>query len=258
MSRSRLRRILQNVVLISLAVFLGALLAIQVEQHLFRRRAEQLLSNIRSLDLGKATFADEQNIFRRWHGSVHHNGNCTETDCEVEVYLPDFFTTHILFFITRVPVVHPYLLIGGRPAQVRALIGVHENVVWSKSFDVDFLVPGYRFREGDWPDYSLVGEATSIPTFAPFKSPALHPEFVIGSPGGCTFCIKGYVHFTAHADPAEIRRLMDFDLSCLTRIWHTCRSQVDIMPAAWSQHQRELGREGSWEGSDATGVLYPH
>jgi hypothetical protein len=66
----------------------------------------------------------------------------------------------------------------------------------------------------------------------------LHPNYLISRPGGCEICISGYVHFTPYADPGDIRRLMQLNLSCLTRI-HPCLDQNDIMPAAWKQYLAE-------------------
>lgn len=61
---------------------------------------------------------------------------------------------------------------------------------------------------------------------------------MIGRPGGCEICVEGWAKFTPYTAPADIRRLLQFDLSCLTR-WHPCLTQSDIMPAAWAQYEAE-------------------
>lgn len=55
-----------------------------------------------------------------------------------------------------------------------------------------------------------------------------------------TVCRRGNVLFTPYTAPEDVRRFMRFDLSCLTRLWYDCRTQSDIMPAAWAQYEREL------------------
>ena len=56
-----------------LALFLGlcvlfslALVVSQIEQHLFRRRAELLLAEIQSLELRKTPWHEAQTQFQRW------------------------------------------------------------------------------------------------------------------------------------------------------------------------------------------------
>jgi hypothetical protein len=61
---------------------------------------------------------------------------------------------------------------------------------------------------------------------------------VIGRPGGCEGCVMGWVKFSPYADSGDIRRLTNFDLSCLTR-WRACMTQEDIMPDAWKQYPAE-------------------
>jgi hypothetical protein len=48
----------------------------------------------------------------------------------------------------------------------------------------------------------------------------------------------GWVKFTPYAAPEDVYRLMQLNLSCLTR-WHPCVTQSDIMPAAWVQYLAE-------------------
>jgi hypothetical protein len=52
---------------------------------------------------------------------------------------------------------------------------------------------------------------------------------------GCDGCIIVDVTFAPQANSSDVNRLMQFDLSCLNRWWHPCRTQADVMPAAWQQ-----------------------
>jgi len=107
--------------------------------------------------------------------------------------------------------------------------------------------PGQKDNEGRWWDLALIGRVESVSTLHECCSrrvPAAllrHPDYVIDRPGGCDGpCVEGHVLFTPYTAPEDVRRFMRFDLSCLTRWWYDCRTQSDIMPAAWAQYEREL------------------
>ena len=93
-------------------------------------------------------------------------------------------------------------------------------------------------------EYSLVADIYSLSRFGYFgdrwNDPQLiaHPDYEIGQPGGCEFCVMGWAKFTPYAAPDDVHRLMQLNLSCLTR-WHPCTTQSDIMPTAWSQYLAE-------------------
>jgi hypothetical protein len=53
---------------------------------------------------------------------------------------------------------------------------------------------------------------------------------------GVPLYVEGHVLFTPHTAHEDVRRLMDFDLSCLTR-WLPCGTQADILPSAWAQYE---------------------
>jgi hypothetical protein len=69
---------------------------------------------------------------------------------------------------------------------------------------------------------------------------ATHPEFDVGIGRHITgvFSAGAYADFTPYADPADVKRLMDIDFSCLTR-WHPCQTGGDIAPAAWNEAAAE-------------------
>lgn len=144
-----------------------------------------------------------------------------------------------------------YMLLGGRPATITASAGMRDGVVWSKGFSVVIETYWHNipdFNPDRWFEYSLIATTGSVPQLdfsgQNWVDPqiTLHPNYIISRPGGCEICIMGYVHFTPYADPADIRRLMQLNLSCLTRI-HPCLDQSDIMPAAWKQYLEERHRE---------------
>jgi hypothetical protein len=68
----------------------------------------------------------------------------------------------------------------------------------------------------------------------------LHPDYAIGRPG-CSICVYGWVRFSPHADPADLRRITQLDVSCLTR-WRPCVSQIEVMQGAWNQYLADHSR----------------
>ena len=219
-----------------------AIVPIQIEQHLLRRRAERLLSDIRSLDIGRATLSDAQNLSRKWKPFAHFKGNCTEAACTLEISWQDFYFRNLGLFIrlNRLNILHPFMLAGGRPEQITARVSVEKGLVSGKGFYVVLGVPAYQAAEGWWPDYALLADAYSVSGFSGggHQPSPQHPDFLVGRPGGCDGpCRQVYFIFSASADSATVNRFMQIDLSCLTRWIRPCRVEGDIMPAAWAQYK---------------------
>ena len=137
---------------------------------------------------------------------------------------------------------------------------MRDGIVWSKGISV--AVETYA-RNGTWTssdggpmEYTLIASAQSVLRFSFYETGlynpqlALHPDYAIGRPGGCEVCVMGWVKFTPYAAPADVRRLMQFDLSCLSR-WHPCLDQHDIMPDAWTQYLAEGERMNATSGPNS-------
>ena len=59
-----------------------------------------------------------------------------------------------------------------------------------------------------------------------------------------------YTRFTPNAQPSDVQRLMNFDLSCITR-WRPCREREQLMPQAWPQAVAERDSENAaWDNCD--------
>jgi hypothetical protein len=269
-------RLLRTAVLISLLCVSGLLvlawLTGQIEQHIFRRRAERLLAEVQALDLRQTPWNQVQSQFRSWGSAVQIDGKtpCDEHSCQMEILLEEgvyrFLSGENVFvrldnylrwrlklpdtagpFVrAEVALLHAYIRAGGRPAQVLATLQVHDGIVWTKGFRI-IIVAYSPTLFGGVHEYSLMADAGTLSRFRGSTSNSvdpqvtLHPNYTIGAPGGCEICIAGWVYFTPYADRADIHRLMQFDLSCLTR-FHQCLTQADLMPLAWSQYQAELRR----------------
>jgi hypothetical protein len=241
--RTFYRLVLGAAFAVLLAIVVAAF-AIQLEQHLFQRRAERLLEDIVSFQLHKSTYQDARTFLTYWKSSAEYGGACASEHCQGTVVLRDFFVQHLAMLLYKLNFMRGYLLIGGLPSEVRAWVTVTDGVIQGKAFMVAVQVPPYTDGEGAFGDYTLIGDATTVPELHGFNRSQtglpLHPTYLIGKPGGCDGpCREVHVNFTADADPTDISRLMQFDLSCLTRLVHPCRKEWDIMPVAWAQYVRE-------------------
>jgi len=228
---SRLRRILWVVIvfaLVSVAIFAAF---IQIQQRILRRRAEHLLADIRGIELRKSTWPDAQKIFTRWGAWGHYEGDCTERSCTYEIELTAFWFPG------------PYEMLGGRWTRINASLSVVDGVIWGKAFSVELEVPPGKGADHSYDDqrYALIGRSESVAGFWPGAPNVMHPNYLIGKPSGCEGCMAVWVRFTPYADPADVQRLMDFDLSCLTRR-PACRDEGDIMPTAWKERTGGSGQ----------------
>jgi hypothetical protein len=240
------RRALPFYLVFAVLVILFAVF-IQIQAHLLRHRAEALLSDISQLELRKSTWADAQNIMRRWGAWGHYDGSCTAAECKYHVVIADVTTKRLL--PSRLAL--PYRVIGGwlggRLVMIQASFTIIDGVLWGKSFGAFIDVPPRSFSGYG---YTLIGEADSawrLSRFGIEPQLTLHKDYLIGRPGGCEGCLMAYTRFTPNAHPSDVQRLMNFDLSCITR-WQPCLKLEQLMPQAWSQYLAEQDSvQAAWE-----------
>jgi hypothetical protein len=236
--RATMLRLTRYLVVFLVAGVVAAICLIHTRQWLLRHRAEQLLANIQSITLRQTQFDSIKPLLRRWERFGEYEGNCSEKHCKFKVTL--------LNGMFNLPDWLGYLVarLGGRSARVIAGFEVIDGIVWAKYFDVDVQMPPLRGEDGKLFSTSLLGIAESRSQFFPphyWGSILLHSNYVIGRPGGCEGCVEAYVYFTPYADPQDTRRLMQFNLGCLTR-WRACQDETDIMPVAWTQYSEERSK----------------
>jgi hypothetical protein len=228
------RRTLLYVAFAAVATLFAALGAIQLQQRIFRHRAEQLLADVQSLKLRETTFGEAQGLFRSWKDFGKYDGECTEKHCEFQIIMETFVESQQFRFFGRQWLQNDYVRLGARPAQLFARIGVENGIVWGKAFDLHVGIP-YTDPEDGYFLINLMGHSGTVSRFASRRPDyTWNTDYVIGSPSGCEGCIELSAKFTPYADPRLVQRLMDINLSCLGP-WSTCRERKDIMPAAWNQ-----------------------
>jgi len=239
-----LRRILIGVVLFSLLSVATTAAAIHIEQRLLRTRAEHLLEDIRSLELRRSTWADAQRVFNRWGAWGRYDGSCVSSSCDYEMAFADTLWNHPGFIPNAIWARRAWGYLGGRRSLVAAHVLVADGLVLGKGFTVFVEVPPEGGPNAPFCGYgyTLIGSSETVSrTFVLVGSLpqlALHPEYAVTTPGGCTGCLKVNVRFTPSADPSDVNRLMDFNIACLTSR-EPCRERDDIMPSAWKQYLAE-------------------
>ncbi len=239
-------------------LFVLLLIAIQIDNHLLRRRAERLLTDIRTLELRKATFQDAELVYKENLSSSAKELNrdpCSEDHCTFSFSLYSQLLTLILSEddtqpFTNVGRLYAYTLLGGHPANIQGRVMVRRGRVWGKTFMASLgATPSYQGSR------ILIGEAETLtraefstgeipPEEAPLQF-SLHPEYLvsertvhINADTGGPYAPMVWVGFTPYADQSDVDRLTQFDLSCLTR-WTACQSVTELMPAASARHAQD-------------------
>ncbi len=238
----RLRKIVVLAIGLVPLTFAVLLITAQVEQRLLKSRTDRLLKEFISLQLRQATFQDALRLRTEWSKFALVDGPCTADHCIVEFILGDFqgWEQRLLTFNYKSNIAVPlYLAAGGRPARVRAWLEVRDDRIWAKNFSLSVEVHRNWTYFGP---YTLIANTGSQSSFQAWgwldPQLGLHPNYIIGRPGGCTMCVEVFAKFTPYADPKNIQRLMQINTDCLTS-WKSCTTQADILPMAWKQYESE-------------------
>ncbi len=237
----RLLRVLRFVARVAFAGVITLIVAIRIDQALFRRDAEHLISIIRTFQVGDTTLAQAQQTLQRWPQVKDAKDDCSR-QCWIAISLQDSFQRHNAFFARHRGLVRIYIWLGGTLAEVRTSMQFVNGAYRAYSIGVYVYVPPpLRKAENLWSGYALIATSGIVPEptrpgqqLQRTPNP-LHPSYWVGPRGGCAGCLLVDVTFAPEFNPEDMNRLMQFDLSCLNRWWHPCRTQADIMPAAWKQ-----------------------
>jgi len=221
-------RFLRYFVLVVSGVLFVLVASVRIQQWVLRHRAERLLAEIQQIELRKTSFEDVRTLFDRWRKWGHYEGECERHRCLFRVTFGDFWYRHAsLWKKSHLKVL--YAALGGRPSEVHAGIDVMDGVVWEKWFG--FGTSNARgFIQAD------AEAATTSWLPAEDERFALHPDYRVDT--NLPYCEAVAVQFTPYEDPAEVRRLMEFNLSSLTH-WGFRPEKSDVMPAACNQARKE-------------------
>jgi hypothetical protein len=249
------KRLAMLVALSAVIIVVGVSVYLRIEQYRFRRQAERLLSDVRELELDRASAAQVKVVvtkwgFEQWRGP----GNpCTEDDCIYRFELVPKARGHNLAgpFVSALEA-HPLEWLGLRLTVVHASVQIRKRTLTSVSFSVWTLGRGCEGRGR--PECTLMGYANTGQRGSGWsshqqpdvklKQSLLHPNYVVGAfpewlnadTGGSPAVIV-WAELSPDANPADVSRLLQFDLSCLTRLL-SCRER-DLMPAVWAQSVEE-------------------
>ena len=248
-----------SIALLAIVLLACASTYLRNEQHKFRRQAEQLLSDMRDLELKKESAEQAKVVVSKWGFDKwgRRSGEpCTEDDCIYRLQLvPKTAQGHAALmdpfhsgFLGR-----PLGWLGLRPTVVEAWVRIREKAVTSVSFSVwtvgrgcdgegrpDCTLMGYA----DTKQRGIGGSSHQQPDVTLNQS-LLHPDYLVGAfpewlnadTGGNPAVII-WAQLSPAASTLEVSRLMQFDLSCLTR-FVSCRER-DLMPAVWAQSVEDL------------------
>lgn len=257
-----------------------ALVASQIEQRIFRHHAEMLVARLQSLELRKTSWQEAQLQLQPWKPEWQLDEKCNERRCSFKIVLAEFVFEHLSernlfvrlddYFRWRLKLsyntgpfvrveswlIRLYMRAGGHPARVIASVAMRDGVVWSKGISVwiETYARASDSTGSQAAEFSLFADIYSSSRFDYYgdrwitRQFVVHPNYAIGRPDGCEVCVMGWVKFTPYAAPEDVRRLMQLDLSCLTR-WRPCVTQSDIMPAAWTQYLAERSRTENYGGA---------
>jgi hypothetical protein len=213
------------------------------DQYVLRSRAERLLSDVRSLELRKSTYADVRRLEDRWLDESKE-AVCRPSWCDLQISVGNVGAWHLTFLLNHLAIRAIYHGLGGRVAEAGSFLRVRDNLLWGKGIGLAIETLSTE-SDGRNVEYALEGNIGTDDHFTWVS--ARHPEYQIGGPTACTSCREGWVKFTPFADPQDVLRLTDLNLACITG-WRHCTEQADILPTAWKELRAEAA-EGALQWS---------
>lgn len=263
-SHVRWGRLIRIAAVAILAPIICLIAAVRIQQYVLRWRAEQLLADIRQIQMGKSTWADAQRLMHRWGKWGRWEGSCDARSCDYQIAMQDASNALPTFFFTQTDLqlrsekrdysrwqLRLYSILGGRVAQVYAEIRIKNGIIWTKAYTVQTPRDSHEMGTDDL----LIGTAEGTTHLNPddWPIPSNHPEFQIraagpceGCNGGCTICELIQTRVTPFADPGAMSQLFEFNLACISS-WRECEEPREIMPSAWRLFRQD--KTGRGDGS---------
>ena len=242
------KRATRVIALSAVILVAGVSVYLRIEQYRFRRQAELLLSDVRELELEKASAAEVRIVVKKWGFEEWQSTvtPCTEDECRYQFRLTCPDPGRLYERAAYAPwIVHMLALLGARPTVVQSWIQIRGKEVRSVWFSVDALGRGEDGEDCKLMAYAgTKGESSFSAHDQPdvkLKHSMLHPSYLVGKFAAMlnvdsfqdSSAAVIWAEFSPDANAADVSRLMQFDLSCLTRL-RSCRDR-DLMPTVWAQ-----------------------
>lgn len=246
--RRLLLRILGYTLLATLSLLLVAFLVTQIQQHIFRHRAERLLADFHTIHLRETTWSEAQTLMQRWQKYGHADGPCNASTCGYATVLQDpiwGFDEHgsewVYSALSTLQLLRLYEHLGSKsPRFIVDFIVQDGHIVRASASLMISVAP----RNGDEFGYGLGAGARALSSlngnirrhkehvsiFGDDDQLAQHPDYKAGRPGGCKICELGLITYTPYLAQAEVNRLTSFNLNCITN-FYACTDPADILPA---------------------------
>ena len=244
----RIKRALRVVCVTALAIVLLAFALVHFQQSLLRWRAERLMADIHRIRLYQSNWADAQRLMYRWGAWGHYDGSCTSKDCRYAIDLKDVSLQEYekeqagagswLWDHPAAEVIYRWL--GGRYAGIHCSFIVQDDTIWRTETSVSIAASPKVLSKDFW-GYVLFVQARSQQALRESEGGgdvegdddqlAYHPFFKVGQPNGCEGCIWVGITYSTHTPQAEIERLTDFELSCLTNLI-SCERPDELLSVA--------------------------
>jgi hypothetical protein len=233
----RLTRYVLGAAISVIAAYALLVAAIQVQKRILRRRAENLLADVRSLQVRRSTFAQAAAVFSHWSNRGFYSKPCSQESCDFFIRISDFGSVSGKFpgwYTWGIPV---YRMAGGRLAGAYASLSVRNGTLSRAFFELGIDVPPFiEPASHETVSYELGAQIRTNSRVDPnsLLHPSSHPDYTITGPGGCEGCVEVWFEYTPYASAADVERLGKPNFTCITR-WSPCRTKADIMPAAVAQ-----------------------
>jgi hypothetical protein len=188
---------------------------IEAQEQIFRHRAERLLSDIQSISLRSTTYVEATAILAHWGDSEKYKLPCAKEHCSLSIDAHGPFNGE-LFSVGRLN--HLYRVLGGQLGTAYGEIVVRNGIVWDETYRLEL------FTE----DRGLVGASVSTMNFGLEHYAESEPGFHVSRlPRYPSFYI---VSLSPYSSRQTLRRVMRFNLSCLTRWIHRCQTDEALLP----------------------------
>jgi hypothetical protein len=233
----RVARFVSGAAISMAAAYVLLVAAIQVQQRILRHRVEDLLADVRSLQVRRSTFAQAAVVFSHWSNRGSYSVPCSQEFCHFSIGIYDFGSASGEFSGWYTWEILLYRMAGSRLAGANASISVRNGTVSGAFFELGIDVPPFIEPTSDKKvSYELAAGIRTNSRVDPnsLLYPNPHPDYTITGPDGCEGCIEVWFEYTPYANAADVDRVGRPNFACITS-WSQCRTKADIMPAAMAQ-----------------------